>query len=143
MEEFDEPLHRMRVRSCYLYLYVLRVACTGEPQGPLELCMPIRPQETSIVGSWYVSGGRTVADEKTRRIEELRRSELVELAKSADGWDTLLRDPADGRLWELTYPSSEMHGGGPPSLNALSREAAASKYGRSLTPHQQVTDDLF
>jgi Immunity protein 27 len=92
--------------------------------------MPIRPQETSIVGSWYVTEGRNIADENTKRIEELRRSELVEVASSADGWDTLLRDPSDGRLWELTYPSSQMHGGGPPTLNALSRKAAASKYGR-------------
>lgn len=92
--------------------------------------MPIHPEETSIVGAWYVRKGRMVADENTKRIEELRKSQLSEVAKSADGWDTLLRDPSDGRLWELTYPSSEMHGGGPPSLKVLSREAAESKYGR-------------
>ena len=44
------------------------------------------------------------------------------------GWETLYRDPRDGRLWELTYPQSEMHGGGPRRLHVLSRDEAAAKY---------------
>jgi hypothetical protein len=41
----------------------------------------------------------------------------------------LYRDPQDGRLWELTYPHSDWHGGEPPDLRHISSGEAASKYG--------------
>lgn len=90
--------------------------------------MRIDTTETAIVGSFVVSDGRVRADDNVARIETLRRSHLIELARSPDGWETLFRDPSDGRLWELTYPMSEMHGGGPPALTVVSPEAAAKKY---------------
>jgi hypothetical protein len=91
--------------------------------------MSIDPAETAIVGAWLVSRGRVHPDDSARRIDELRKSHLIELARSADGWDILFRDPCDRRLWELTYPSSEMHGGGPPALTVISPDTAATKYG--------------
>jgi hypothetical protein len=54
---------------------------------------------------------------------------LVELARSPDGWATLFRDPADGRLWEHTYPESDLHGGGPPALQVISPDDARAAYG--------------
>ena len=40
----------------------------------------------------------------------------------------LYRDPNDNRLWELIYPQSEMHGGGPPELRNLTFNEARQKY---------------
>ncbi|PSQ68200.1 MAG: hypothetical protein BRD29_04400 [Bacteroidetes bacterium QH_2_67_10] len=46
------------------------------------------------------------------------------------GWSSLHFDPDDGRLWELTFPESHLHGGGPPVLHVISQEEAREKYGR-------------
>lgn len=69
------------------------------------------------------------ADENCRRIEELTQVYLHEVARDESGWDVLYIDSADGRFWELTYPDSESHGGGPPRLAWLSRDQAKEKYG--------------
>ena len=53
---------------------------------------------------------RESADAVCLRIEHLTTKVFEPLAVSSDGWDALYRDPADGRLWERTYPSSELHG---------------------------------
>ena len=54
----------------------------------------------------------TEVTEQTR-IQQLIRDELVKIARDLTGWRVLYRDPKDGRLWQLSYPQSEMHGGGP------------------------------
>ena len=90
--------------------------------------MDLRPNETMLTGGWLAEGGRVVADDICRRIEWLIESRLERLAADASGWDTLYRDPRDGRLWERTYPQGEMHGGGPPQLSVVSPEDAATKY---------------
>jgi Immunity protein 27 len=43
--------------------------------------------------------------------------------------DVLYVDPSDSRYWELIYPDSQLHGGGPPTLRNLSEAAARKKYG--------------
>ncbi|MDT7526243.1 Imm27 family immunity protein [Pseudidiomarina sp. GXY010] len=45
-----------------------------------------------------------------------------------DGWTNLFKDPNDNRLWELTYSSSDSHGGGAPVLSLVSLDEARSKY---------------
>jgi immunity protein 27 of polymorphic toxin system len=91
--------------------------------------MSLAPYETELVGRWEMVQGRMIEDEASRRIKKLVREELKSVAKASNGWDSLFRDPADGRLWELTYPSSELQGGGPPTLRIMSEEAAHKKYG--------------
>jgi hypothetical protein len=54
---------------------------------------------------------------------------LRRLGSDPSGWDTLYRDPNDGRLWELTFPDSDSEGGGPPRLACLDVDAAREKYG--------------
>ncbi len=44
------------------------------------------------------------------------------------GWDILYIDPITNSLWELSYPDSEMQGGGPPSLIYISYKNAKQKY---------------
>jgi hypothetical protein len=54
---------------------------------------------------------------------------LVQLGADSSGWSELYRDPDDSRLWELTWPQSETHGGGPPRLICIPVDAARAKYG--------------
>jgi hypothetical protein len=70
------------------------------------------------------------ADAVAKRIEWLTGEVLEPLASDSSGWETLFRDPGDGRLWEQTFPHSEMHGGGPPRLQVISENGAAAKYER-------------
>lgn len=96
----------------------------------------IAPNETLLTGKWVLSQGRVVGDATCERIDKLIGGYLVKLGHDQSGWDTLYRDPKDGRFWELIYPQSEMHGGGPPELRYLSPEEAAPKYGRALNTGQ-------
>jgi hypothetical protein len=70
-----------------------------------------------------------LVDEACERIEKLITKHLERIAVDASGWDTLYRDPQDGRYWELLYLHSEMHGGGPPSLIQVEKDSIKEKYG--------------
>jgi hypothetical protein len=90
----------------------------------------LQSNETVVAGQWVAEGERVVANEACKRIEWLVTSRLERVpTQYSSGWETLFRDPRDGRLWERTYPHGEWHGGGPPQLQVISSEAAASKYG--------------
>jgi len=89
----------------------------------------IDSRESALIGQWFTDGPRTAADETCRRIESLVATHLVELARSTEGWSTLFQDPADGRLWQRTYPQGDLHGGGPPSLLCVSLAQARVAYG--------------
>lgn len=78
--------------------------------------MKINSDEALICGSWLLVDNRVTGDEAAKRIEWLIKHHLQEIGRDASGWNALYRDPFDGRLWELSYPSSEDHGGGPPQL---------------------------
>jgi hypothetical protein len=84
--------------------------------------------ERELVGQWIADGVRVAADDTCKRIEWLVAQRLEQVATGADGWDVLFRDPRDGRLWERTFPQSEMHGGGPLSLTLIAPSAASLKY---------------
>jgi hypothetical protein len=89
--------------------------------------MSLRPDETELVGLWKMIEGRMVEDETSKRIRTLIKEELKLIAASPDGWEKLYEDPRDHRLWELTYPSSETQGGGPPNLH-VADETIRRKY---------------
>jgi len=89
---------------------------------------PLEANEQTLEGQWVKVDGKVIADETTRRIEELISTALTKVATSEDGWDTLYIDKRDGRKWELTYPHKEWHGGGPPTLACVSDSYARSKY---------------
>ena len=94
--------------------------------------MNIKPSETVLTGQWVLQGGRPVADDVCKRILALTKSHLLEVGRDASGWNTLYRDPTDGRYWELVYPQSEIHGGGPPEMRCLTTNEAREKYGTQL-----------
>jgi len=89
---------------------------------------PLEPDEIRLEGKWVKVAGKVIADDTALRINELISSELTKLATANGGWDVLYIDKRDGRMWELTYPHSDWHGGGPPSLTNLSKDQAEKKY---------------
>ena len=88
--------------------------------------------EREIRGKWIIDGRKIQADENCKRIELLITSYLHFIGCDSSGWDRLYLSPDDGRYWELTYPESELHGGGPPCLVCLPIEEAQTKYGHTL-----------
>lgn len=91
--------------------------------------MKLSPDEIQLNGTWQLVGRKLVADPVAHRIAILTGSYLVRVCADPSGWDSLYRDPADGRFWELTYPESDVQGGGPPRLECLSIDQVREKYG--------------
>lgn len=91
----------------------------------------IDPNELRLTGTWVSPDGKLIADEICDRIMELVEGYLMKVGSDAAGWETLYRDPTDGRLWELTYSQSQLHGGGPPELRNITVTEAKRKYGYS------------
>ena len=89
----------------------------------------LRPDETELWGQWLDTGNRIEDDAIGSRIRWLAAERLERVAVDATGWRTLYRDPRDGRLWELSYPNSHLHGGGPPRLAVVAPAEAAAQYG--------------
>jgi hypothetical protein len=50
---------------------------------------------------------------------DLALARLEKLGLDQSGWDTLYRDPATGKFWEIIYPESRLHGGGPRQLSEV------------------------
>ncbi len=90
--------------------------------------MKLAPAETDLTGQWVLKGDAIVADETCRRIDWLINHDLVLVGTDPSGCHDLYRDPQDGRLWERTWPQSEMHGGGPPRLACVTIDEARKKY---------------
>jgi hypothetical protein len=90
----------------------------------------LQPQETELIGKWILDGTQVHGDESCDRIKWLVENifEKVGYSKEYGAWETLYRDPSDGRFWVKTYPQSEIHGGGPPALKCISEEAANSEF---------------
>ena len=97
--------------------------------------MKLNSDETELIGKWIADGVQVRADPTCERIQWLtsRHLQKVTISKQWGAWETLFRDPDDGRYWEQTYPQSHMHGGGPPTLKCLSKEQAKAKYGGEIT----------
>lgn len=90
--------------------------------------MKLASAESDLIGKWRLEGDAVVADETCKRIDWLISHHLVHVGTDSSGWDDLYRDPQDGRLWERTWPQSEMHGGGPPRLACVNLDEACRKY---------------
>ena len=88
----------------------------------------LQPHETNLLGNWIVRGKQVEGDETCKRIKWLVAEKLQEVTTDASGWDVLYQNLADGKYWELKYPQSHMHGGGPPALKNISIEEARKRY---------------
>lgn len=90
--------------------------------------MKLRIDENEIEGKWIFNGSEIIGDENCQRIYELISKHLVYLTDDISGWNRLYQDPIDKRYWELLYPKSELHGGGPPFLKNITEKEARQKY---------------
>jgi hypothetical protein len=88
----------------------------------------LKPTDTLLTGRWQLEDGAIVADPVAEKIEFLKTHVLKPIKASSDGWSVLYQDPNDQRYWELTYPESELHGGGPPQLAQISESEAIWRY---------------
>ena len=89
----------------------------------------IKSLETVICSDWTIESNKLTqqdAFEVSERIYNLTQNYLEKVFDA--GWEILFRDPVDGRLWELTFPKGDMHGGGPRRLSYISNEEANKKY---------------
>lgn len=90
--------------------------------------MKIQSNEFILKGNWIFDGHSVIEDSIAKRVNLLIQDYLIKIATSKSGWEILYQDPQDKRYWELTYPDSESHGGGAPSLINISEGEAKSKY---------------
>jgi hypothetical protein len=72
---------------------------------------------------WVMRDGKMVAEGDAATIDVLL-GDLDRVADGAAGWTILYRDRETEAFWELSYPQSEMHGGGPRRLRQLDIPAA-------------------
>ena len=87
--------------------------------------MELLSSETKIIGAWIEHGSKVISDKATNRIHWLIENSFDEIAKL--NWEIIYKDNTDGRYWLLSYPQSEMHGGGPPSIECISKEQVVKK----------------
>ncbi|HSN71721.1 MAG TPA: Imm27 family immunity protein [Steroidobacteraceae bacterium] len=88
---------------------------------------PLGPDETEVHGTAHRD-----LDDPSQRIQWLIETALERITADQDGWTVLYRDPTDGRFWELSYPQSHLHGGGPPRLCLIDRDRACKTYGAAF-----------
>lgn|SRR5690606_30008759 len=85
-------------------------------------------KESALVGNWIEKDGSVVQDSVCEQIQWLTDSYFKQIAVDGNNWSALYKNPDDGSYWELTYPKSHMHGGGPPTLQRISKDEAYYRY---------------
>lgn len=85
-----------------------------------------------IICEWKLQGKKIIESSECLDIKRMLESELIEIATRDDGWIKLLKHKTTDEIWELDYPQSEMHGGGPPTLENLSKMEIKARYGINL-----------
>ncbi|WP_425265694.1 Imm27 family immunity protein [Terrihabitans rhizophilus] len=75
--------------------------------------------ERALVETWVLRNGRVCAEGDSAEISALLKGSLVHVAYADGGWRSLYQHRGTNRFWELTYPNSHMHGGGPRRLREL------------------------
>ena len=90
--------------------------------------MKLLSSEKVLKGSWIEKDGFVQKDKVAKRIDYLIDNILIQIGVDNSGWVKLYIDPDDKRYWELSYPESEMQGGGAPLLRNIKEEEANLKY---------------
>jgi hypothetical protein len=68
---------------------------------------------------WYAEDGKVIAREDAAAIDEMLATKLEEVRTEEGGWVVIFRHRDTNQLWELSYPQSELHGGGPRRLRLV------------------------
>ena len=90
--------------------------------------LTLSSEEKLLVGGWVTIGDSVKLDKLSYRVDWLITKYLIKVHEDESGWSTLFADPKDGRYWELTYPTSETHGGGSCRLENISISDAEMRY---------------
>jgi len=64
--------------------------------------------------------GKVAARGDAATIDEMLATKLEEVRTDATNWLVIFRHRETNQLWELSYPQSELHGGGPRRLRLMS-----------------------
>lgn len=81
---------------------------------------------TNLTETWVFADGNMTAGGDATEIDRLLTAELEQIGTTDGGWRRLFRHRADGSLWQLDYPQSELHGGGPRRLVKLDTANSAT-----------------
>jgi hypothetical protein len=84
--------------------------------------------ESTLLEEWVVNGSNISRGDVGERIDWLLENGLEKIAVDSSGWSSLYVDTGDRRMWELTYPQSEMPGGGPRLLQMVTLEDAKRRF---------------
>lgn len=68
---------------------------------------------------WYSESGKMAARGDAAVIDDLLATKLEEIKVDPVNWIVIFRHRDTNQLWELSYPQSELHGGGPRRLRLL------------------------
>ena len=84
-------------------------------------------EKTVLEGSWLFDGIQVKPDKTCARIEGMIQ-QFKRLTSRDEGWTVLYVDSLSGDFWELSYPQSNLHGGGPPRLERRSADEVSARY---------------
>ena len=68
---------------------------------------------------WHLEDGKVAARGDAAAIDEMLATKLEEVRTDEGGWVVIFRHRDTNQLWELSYPQSELHGGGPRRLRRI------------------------
>jgi hypothetical protein len=68
---------------------------------------------------WYSEDGKMLAGADALAINEMLATKLEEVRTDVTNWIVIFRHRDTNQLWELSYPQSELHGGGPRRLRLI------------------------
>ncbi len=60
--------------------------------------------------------------------QEFARKNLIQVVVDEVNWRVLHYDPATGEYWKESFPHSEMHGGGSPVFERVSKEEVKREF---------------
>ncbi len=52
----------------------------------------------------------------------------IKVTTNDSGWEILYKEKSSNKYWELTYPNSEVHGGGEPLVSPVAIEDVKLKF---------------
>lgn len=71
---------------------------------------------------WISEDGKMIARGDAAAIDDMLATKLEKVSSNASGWLVVYRHRETSQFWELSYPQSEMHGGGPRRLRLMGEE---------------------
>ena len=75
--------------------------------------------ENILRGTWIEREGEVTEDETCKMINHLIDQVFSLIEVNTEDWQAIYQNPHDESLWRLSYPNSELHGGGPPMLERI------------------------